>query len=269
VTARSWLAATSTVARYEARMQVRRPALPATCALVFAFVASRVIENGKGTPPTGVTWDQVLRGSAQYAVFVNMLFPLIVGLLMSDRLRRDRRLGTGEVLESVGLPATCRLWGKLIGAGGVLAAVSLAFNLAVSAWSATHSDGPAALLAGLLAWAAIGLPAVIFISACSVVGGDLLGSPLYLAGFIGYWFWGNLLDPHKVPSLSCTLLSPVGGNASAGWFGGTALYAGTCTQPPVNPGSTDALASVVLLLLATGAVISVGHLRATRRTHFH
>jgi hypothetical protein len=264
VTARSALAAASTVALYEARMQVRRPALWVTCALVLAFVASRVTDSGKGAPPAGVTWDQVLRDSAQHAVFVNMLFPVIVGLLMSDRLRRDRRLGTGEVLESAGLPAACRLWGKLLGAGGVLAAMSLTFNLAVSAWSGTHSDGPAAFLAGLLAWAAIGLPAVIFVSACSVVGGDLLGVPLYLAGFIGYWFWGNLLDPHKVPSLSCTLLSPVGGNASSGWFGGTSLYAGTCTRPPVDPGSTDALASVALLLLVTAAVISVGHLLAAR-----
>jgi hypothetical protein len=254
------------VARYELRMQLRRPALWLTTVLVFGFITYRLVDTGKGSPPPGsIGVVDVLRAAAHRSVLINMLFPVAAGLLLADRLGRDRILHTGEVLDCLGLPAAARLWGKLAGAGGALALVCLGYTLAASGYAAAVQDGPGALTAGLLAYLAIGLPAVAFVAAFSLVGGDLLGRALYLALFIGYWFWGNLVDPHVVPSLSCTLLSPVGGNPSSGLFGGTALYAGTCAQPPVDPTATDAIASELVLLLAITVAMLAGQVLLARR----
>lgn len=257
----------ATVARYELRMQLRRPALWLTTILVFGFITYRLVDaGGKGGPsPDAIGWADVLRAAAHRSVLINMLFPVVAGLLLADRFGRDRILRTGEVLDALGLPAAARLWGKLAGAGGALALVCLGYTLAASGYAAAVQDGPAALTAGLLAYVAIGLPAVAFVAAFSLVGGDLLGRALYLALFVGYWFWGNIVDPHVVPSLSCTLLSPVGGNASSGLFGGTALYAGSCARPPVDPTATDAIASELVLLLAITVAMLVGQALLNRR----
>jgi hypothetical protein len=255
------------VARQELRMQLRRPALWLASVVVFGFVTYRLVSAGKGAmSPAGIGWAEILRGAAHRSVLVNLLFPVVAGLLVVDRLARDRRLGTGEVLDSIGLSPAARLCGKLAGAGGAVALLCLGYTLAASGYAAVVQDGPAALAAGLLAFLAIGLPAVAFVAAFGLVGGDLmLGRAAYLALFIGYWFWGNIVDPHVVPSLSCTLLSPIGGNVSSGWFGGTALYAGTCSRPPVDPTATDAALSVLLLVAGVTAAMLAGRARLAHR----
>jgi ABC-2 type transport system permease protein len=257
----------ATVARYELKMQLRRPALWLTAILLFGFITYLLIDAaGKGGPsPGSIGWADVLRAAAHRSVLINMLFPVAAGLLLADRLSRDRLLGTSEVLDSAGLPAAARLWGKLAGAGGAVALMCLGYTLAASGYAAAVQDGPGALAAGLAAFLAIGLPAVAFVAAFSIVGGDLLGRALYLALFTGYWFWGNLIDPHAVPSLSCSLLSPVGGNVSSGLFGGTALYAGTCSQPPADPAAADAIASELILILAITMAMLAGQALLARR----
>jgi hypothetical protein len=257
----------ATVARYEARMQLRRPAFWVTAALVFGAVGYRLLDAGSksGAAPIAIGWAQVLRGAAQRSLLINILFPLGAGLLAADRMSRDRSLRTGELFDSLGLPAAVRLWGKLAGTGGSLALVALGYTLAAAGYAGIRQDGPAAPVAGLMAFAAIGLPAVLFVTAFGLVGGDLLGRAAYLTLFIGYWFWGNLVDPHAIPSLSCTLLSPVGGNVSAGLFGGTALYAGVCSRPPVDPAAADAVASELVVLAVTVTIMIIGPALLTRR----
>jgi hypothetical protein len=255
----------TTVARYELRMQLRRPALWLVTTLVSGLITYLLIGAGKGAPPASIPWPDVLRAAAHRSLLINMLFPVAAGLLLADRLSRDRALGTGEVLDSIGLRPASRLWGKLAGAGGALALPCLGYTLAVGGYAAVSHEGPRALLAGLLAFLAIGLPAVAFVAAFSLVGGDLVGRVACVVLFTGYWFWGNLIDPHTIPSLSCTLLSPVGGNVSAGLFGGTALYAGTCSEPPVDPAAIDAVASELLLVLAILAAMTAGQAILARR----
>lgn len=79
---------------------------------------------------------------------------------------------------------------------------------------------------GLLAFAAVNLPGLLFVGAFSIACTAILWVPLYQFLFTGYWFWGNWLlqGPQSplyipVPTLSGTLLTPAGYYAAIGLFG--------------------------------------------------
>jgi hypothetical protein len=260
------MGAFSAVSLQEFRMQLRRPALWIVSTIVCGYASYRLVvpAGGKGAPPAPPDWPAVLRAAAHRGILINMLFPIGYGVLLADRLRRDRRLRADAFLTSLGLSPSVRLWGKLAGAGGAATLVCFGYSMAASGYVAAW-QGPRALLAGLLAFLAISLPALVFTGAFCVVLGDLIWRPLFLMLFVCYWFWGNLLDPQVLPSLSCTLLSPVGGNVSSGLFGGTALYAGTCSRPVVDPGAGQAVESIAVLALAATLVMLAGHMIIKRR----
>jgi hypothetical protein len=72
----------------------------------------------------------------------------------------------------------------------------------------------------LLTFATIVLPGILFISAFSIACPAILWVPLYQFLFVGYWFWGNLFPPRfGIPTLSTTILTPIGGYMSIGLFG--------------------------------------------------
>jgi len=64
------------------------------------------------------------------------------------------------------------------------------------------------------------LPGMLFIAAFSLACPAVIWVPLYQFLFFGYWFWGNLLSPNTgLPTLSGTILTPIGGFISRGLFG--------------------------------------------------
>ena len=81
----------------------------------------------------------------------------------------------------------------------------------------------------------------------------ILWVPLYQFLFIGYWFWGNLLPDIGIPTLSTTILTPVGGYMCTGFFNPTGKE-GVC-----NPGIQGATAvqGVESMLLLVGIAILV------------
>src|SRR5205823_3273395 len=131
---------------------------------------------------------------------------------------------------------------KLLGAGGAAALAVFAYSFAVTVYFAVDTGEWGVVAAGLLAFLAITLPALLFVGAFSTITTAMVPVPVYVLLLTGYWFWSNLVDPASIPTLSCTWLSPIGGNVSAGLFDGTALYAGTCGRPPQDPTTADAFA---------------------------
>lgn len=259
------------VARYEFRMQLRRPAVWVVLAVACAFLTYRMLagEGGKGAPPPGlsVEWPAILRAAAHRSILENFFLPLAFGILLADRMPRDRRLNTAELLDSTPLTPAARLWGKLVGAGAATALPIFAYAMAVTGYFAATGGTPGFLAAGPLAFVAITLPALAFAGAFSIACTEVIWTPLYMLLFTGYWFWGNLVGPNAVPTLSCTLLSPVGGNVSAGLFGGTALYAGSCGHPVFDPGPVEAVESLAALgCLALLAMVGGQALIAWRRS---
>jgi len=252
---------------YEFRMQLRRPAFWIIIAVACAFTAYRTFLIGgdkAAAPGAALDWLEILRGTAQRAVWGNLLLPVVAGIVLADRYPRDRRLGSEELLSSMPTAITARLRGKLLGAGGATALLVFAYSLAVTVYFAADTGTWATLAAGLLAFLAITLPALLFVAAFSTITTALIPVPLYVLLLTGYWFWGNAVDPASVPTLSCTLLSPIGGNASAGLFGGTALYAGTCGHPPHDPSAGDGIASLALIALVATLIALAGPMLVAR-----
>jgi hypothetical protein len=95
----------------------------------------------------------------------------------------------------------------------------------------------------------------MFIGAFSIACTAILWVPLYQILFVGYWFWGNLLPDVGIPTLSTTILTPVGGYMCTGFFNPQGQE-GVCS--PGIQGAT-ALQSVesILLLLALAILVIV------------
>src|SRR6516164_3953006 len=81
--------------RYEFLMQVRRPALWVIM-IVCGAMAGFPFTNTNGLPDS-ITPQQIIVGATH---LLNMFLPIVFGILMADRLPRDRRLNTLELLDS-------------------------------------------------------------------------------------------------------------------------------------------------------------------------
>ena len=118
-----------------------------------------------------------------------------------------------------------------------------------------YSGSDARLLSlpdALMLFVLVALPGLLFVSAFSVALPAVMWLPLYQFLFVCYWFWGNALAPSRgLPTLSDTILTPLGGYMLAGFFGedsGLVVHQGTFLQ---------GLESLLLLLAIAGAVIVV------------
>jgi ABC-2 type transport system permease protein len=242
--------------RYEFRMQVRRLALwiPFLFVAVVLMVSGALLDLQANTAhlaltPLVVNWTYNL----------NQIVPVIVGVLLADRLVRDRRTRIEELLNTLPGALSARLLGKY--GGCVLATflpMLLLYSLGIGAVFAGNQQVQVFPLA-LAAAASILLPGFLLISACSLAVPRILWMPAYQVLFVAYWFWGNLLNPSNgIPTISTTLLTPVGGYMASGFFNVAVSPVGTVSPAQgvmsllVLPG----IAAVVLLLLCVGMSVS-------------
>jgi ABC-2 type transport system permease protein len=204
-------------ARYEFRMQVRRPAMWIVLAMLALLTASLW-----GNPWNDTSWF-LGRGAllVEWSVRLNWFLPVGVGVLLADRLPRDRREKVDELFATLPASGGGRLLGKYV--GSTLAVALPVFALyAVWVGRLVALEGEAGfVLRALAAFAAVNLPAVLFVGAFAIACPAVLRVPLFQFLFVGYWFWGNLLHPevYEIPTISATPLTPAGGYAAAGFFG--------------------------------------------------
>jgi ABC-2 type transport system permease protein len=248
------LAVFSGVLRYEFRMQIRRPALWITM-LLFALLIVGI--GGVGSGISGdVIRGELLRNAeprpllnflAQWAYRINTFFPIAIGVLLADRLPRDRRTKSEELFTTTPGALSARLLGKYFGtllATLIPVLIVYAAGIGLIAYAIQNM---AALPMGLAPFVVIDLPGILFISAFSIACTSILWTPLYQFLFVGYWFWGNLLQGRfHIPTLSGTILTPIGGYMASGIFG----------LPFIQPGAT-AIQGVqsIILLLAIAALV--------------
>lgn len=202
------------VAGYEYRMHLRRRVLWVLPALAVGLTAAT------GSFAFAPTRDPASIGRVvgAQAVSMNLLTLVVAGALMSDRWVRDRLVGVEELLETQPTASAVRLWGKYL---GVTAATStpLAVIWAVLAVRiGAHAGQWSVAGTAPAAFVAIVLPGLLFVAGFSIVVPRLLGARLYQVLFIGYWFWGNLVPAHLMPTLSATWLTPIGKYADAALF---------------------------------------------------
>ncbi len=241
--------------RYEFLMQIRRPALWIVVA-VFCLIFTTLLTSPWNTFQVLTTPQNV----ARWALSVQFLHPIAVGVLLADRVPRDDRTGTTELLETLPASPAGRFAGKYLGATlATLVPVALVYAVGLCYILFDGAD-PMAVPLGVAAFLTINLPGLLFVAAFSVACPVILWVPLYQVLFVGYWFWGNLVaPPFFVPTLSGTILMPVGEFAADGFFNAqTAVYRATVPE---------GVASVGLLLGLSALALACGYALRRRQTY--
>ena len=212
--------------RYEFHMQFHRRAVWITMivlGLLLAFLLTR--HNGLNDVLTFLNSPSLPAAVAYWADMVNFaILPIGIGVLLADRLPRDQHTKVYELFTSMPGALSARLLGKYLGSTLATLLPMIAFYLLGIGYILAHTHNPLALPLALAAFATIILPGILFIAEFSIACPAIMWVPLYQFLFIGYWFWGNLLPPGRgIPTLSNTILTPLGDNMLAGFYGESGL----------------------------------------------
>jgi len=240
--------------RYEFRMQFRRRALWITMALIIALEVALMMRGGPINPLIQSVHNfDTLTAVVFWTNLVNTILPAAMGCLLADRLPRDRRVKVEELFGSTPGALGIRIVGKYL--GSVLATLLPMFAfycVGIGAiLFATHDLMTIPL--ALATFAAIVLPGNLFISAFSIACPAIMWVPVYQFLFVGYWFWGNWMHSRFIPSLSDTILSPIGGFISIGFFGQRGWFAYTASMEHAT--ILEGLESMILLLSIAALVM--------------
>lgn len=240
------------VLRYEFLMQIRRPALWLAF-LLFAFLDIRIVMGQiveLHNPDLFLANPSILQQAAGLTILTNWLSPLGVGILLADRLSRDRRTRVEEVFNSLPSTLKTRIAGKYLGTLLASLVPSFILYLVIVSLATWTLGAPGLLPAALLCYVLVVLPGMCFIAAFSLALPIVIWVPLYQFLFFGYWFWGNVLAPgYGIPTLSGTILTPIGSFTAASLFGVTA-YGGIQPSPAIyGVSSIVALLGIAVLVL--------------------
>ncbi len=210
--------------RYEFLMQIRRRSMWLVLVIVsvlgFSVWIPLLSAHPVSRPHVISTPQETAFDTMMYlAQFAAWFLPLGAGLVVADRLARDKKLHVDEILNTSPGGLFARLLGKYLGSTlATLVSVLLIYLLGVGYVLGKFHD-PQSLLLALEAFAAILLPGIVFATGFSVAFPVLLKVPLYQILFIGYWFWANLMSPRfPIPSPVATMLNATGPWAQEAFF---------------------------------------------------
>ncbi|MBA2392232.1 MAG: hypothetical protein H0V70_05745 [Ktedonobacteraceae bacterium] len=214
--------------RYEFRMQIRRRSVWLVLILISVIVyllwyvfAEQALHGHLRTEVTPPQWIPPSQSDAILflAQMMGMFIPLGVGLVLADRLARDRKIHVDEIFDSFSSAFGARLLGKYLGSVlATLIPVLLIYAIGIG-YTLSQVPGSQGILLALEAFAAILLPGILFVAGFSITLPAIIKVPLYQFLFIGYWFWANLMSPRfKIPTLTSTMLNAAGPYAQEGFF---------------------------------------------------
>ncbi|MBN1266207.1 MAG: hypothetical protein JXA25_11980 [Anaerolineales bacterium] len=240
------------VLRYEYRMSIQRKGLLILALLFSAFYIYLLLDSGSYTESALLTNRELLQEAGHTMFFINLFFPVFAGISAADRLVRDYRLGTREILQATGVSNVSYVAGKYLGTVFSLLSIEFVIVFLITAMMVLVMGVSAVMIAyTLYALTAISAPALFFITAFSLACPMIMPVRIYQILFTGYWFWGNYLSPTVLPTLSDTLLNASGRHALQAFFGATI----SAQDTPVP--ASDAVLNIFLLLLCAGLALSV------------
>lgn len=227
------------VARIEFLMQVRRRSLwlfAGFLAPIHLLLLLRLWIRSRDATPAQLVGN--------WAVIMNLLPAMLVGVYMADRLTRDDATGVPCLFDALPEGPLIRLLGKYLGAtAGATLPVLVVYAAGVCGLAAVNSS-LAILLLGTAAFLAVNVPGILFVAAYSLALPRMLSVPVYQVLFVGYYIWGNVYAGRGfLPSLGDTILTPIGWYRANGFFG--AGVGGTTHDAT----AADATASILLLLV--------------------
>jgi len=229
--------------RYEFHMQFHRRAVWITMivlGLLLAFLLTR--HNGLNDVLIFLNSPSLPAAVAYWADMVNFA-------ILPDRLPRDQRTKVYELFTSMPGALSIRLLGKYLGSTLATLLPMIAFYCIGIGYILVHTHNLLALPLALAAFATIILPGILFIGAFSIACPAIMWVPLYQFLYIGYWFWGNALFPGAgIPTLNGTILTPIGGYMSLGFFGARFFF-------PIDHATVLQAVESTLLLLGIAALV--------------
>jgi ABC-2 type transport system permease protein len=235
---------------YEFLMQLRRLSLWIAFGLLGALV---IVANSANYTPQDTNLPYT-----RYDIVVNradgaaVLLALGVGLLLADRLRRDRRNRVDEVLRTTPVATSTRVLGKYAGAvAATLVPVTMVYLVSV-AFLVAHYQDASIIPVALSSFLTLVVPVVLFVGAFSIASTAVLWTPLYQFLFIGYIFWSFLPPGGPLPTLNGTLLSIQENYVLSGIFHFTGFRTGDAAYYP--PSSVGLALASIGSLLACAAV---------------
>jgi ABC-2 type transport system permease protein len=249
---------------YEYRMQIRRRVVWLTLAGFAGALMALTLSTS--TWHTYSRERTALLGDADVASLVMLLMPIAVGILLADRLPRDRVTRVAEVLATLPVPLGWRLLGKYLGATlATLTPIFILYWLGVGYVTVLRGGNAASLPLALLPFMAIVLPGCLFVAAFAIACTAWLWPPIFQFLLVGYWFWGNLLQSHSIPTLNGTLLTANGDYMLVGFFGGdgTLVQHATALQGMLSLGLLLSLSA--LALAVAWSYLNVQQAHRTRR----
>ncbi|MEJ3743928.1 hypothetical protein WEI85_11620 [Actinomycetes bacterium KLBMP 9797] len=254
---------------YEFRMQIRKRSMWIVLAgtvLLLAATSRDLVADALDNPDPQKTMGQI-------ALLANIMLPAGYGCLLADRLIRDIRLGVAPILDTTPAHPAGRLLGKYLGACAAVAVplAILYFGFAVA--YVAVSGRVIGLVWAVAGFAAVMVPALLFVGAFALAVPLLIPAPLFRVLFVGYWFWGNSINPAAMPTLALTLMAPLGGYQIQVFFGyqnTVETWAGPVPGAALNflrPEPTAATASlaIAVLLSLAALVLTVTHVARTDR----
>jgi len=216
---REQLSAFLGVFRYEFKMQIRRKSLW----IAFAGFTLLLLSNAftvLHSPERSITTLPLVQLVAAVTLELNWLPAIGIGVFLADRFPRDRSSKVDELFETTPGALHTRLAGKYF--GSVLASIVPAFLIycIIIGILAFYKQTLLIFPIAFVSYAVIVVPGILFIAAFTLFCTSVLWIPLYQFLFVGYWFWGNMLSPNAgLPTLTGTILTPIGGFICAGIFG--------------------------------------------------
>lgn len=194
---------------YEYFMSIRRWGIWIIFGLVFGVYFFTLVAG-----PSGMANLQDDAGLwlyiAQMTYKFNILLPAVAAIAHADRLVRDLKIGTIELLQSAPLDRRAYILGKYLGSlcSALTPALIAIFILDLhSVWmGASWKVFPISLLVFLL----VAVPTYVFVIAFSLALPAIMPARVYQILFVGYWMWGNYLNPKDYPTINGTFLTASG-----------------------------------------------------------
>lgn len=251
--------------RYEALMAARRKvvwgAVLPLALLSLLLAATSPVVTGHSDPAA--------RAGAG-AVLVNTLCTLGVGIALADVLRRGREArGMPELLAATPARALSRTAGTLAGPlVAALAPVAVLFLLAGAVLAGISGSG-APLASAVVSLVAVVLPATLLVTAFAGLLGVLMPVAAARAVTVVVWLWACHFPPEfsPLPTVTGTVLSPLGGYALVSWAHAPQVWAAREGGGALRPDVSDAAAlmNVLLVLAMAGVCYALGHFLVRRR----
>jgi ABC-2 type transport system permease protein len=201
--------------RYEFAMQLRRKAMWVGLAMISALLFFILIVTTGKSPNT----DTPQEALGYMAAGITLLLAIGAGLLLANRVPRDRALRVEELLRVAPANGATRLFGKYLGATLAVSIPILLIQLAQTAYIANYFHDIAVFPRSLAMFFIVTLPTILFVGAFALAFTTFLWAPLFQFLFVGYWIWANG-NPDDLPFFTPngTLLSANGDYALKGFF---------------------------------------------------